>query len=94
MIIFFNPISTSPGKQPLPLSVLSLAAVLDPAERWHLVDGNLAPDPIGRILEAAARARAGELVVLAVTVMPGPQVAQAVKVCRRVRAAQPAIVIV
>ena len=83
MIIFFNPISTSPGKQPLPLSVLSLAAVLEPAEAWHLVDGNLESDPAARILETAARANAGELVVVAVTVMPGPQVAQAVKVCRR-----------
>src|SRR5688572_5380370 len=91
MIIFFNPISTSPGKQPLPLSVLSLAAVVD---SWHLVDGNLEPDPAARILEIAARANGGELVVLAVTVMPGPQVAQAVKVCRRIRTARPALVIV
>ena len=94
MIIFFNPISTSPGKQPLPLSVLSLAAVLEPAEAWHLVDGNLEPDPAARILETAARANTGELVVVAVTVMPGPQVAQAVKVCRRIRAAQPGLVVV
>jgi anaerobic magnesium-protoporphyrin IX monomethyl ester cyclase len=91
MIIFFNPISTSPGKQPLPLSVLSLAAVV---EKWHLVDGNLDADPAARILEIAAAALAGELVVLAVTVMPGPQVAQAVNVCRRIRAAHPAVVIV
>jgi hypothetical protein len=89
MIIFFNPISTSPGKQPLPLSVLSLAAVLDPSEPWHLVDGNIEPDPAARIVEIAAQAKAGDLVVLAVTVMPGPQVAQAVNVCRRVRAARP-----
>lgn len=94
VIIFFNPISTSPGKQPLPLSVLSLAAVLDPAEAWHLVDGNVEADPAARILEWVARAGAGELVVLAVTVMPGPQVAQAVAVCRRLRTAQPSIVIV
>jgi radical SAM superfamily enzyme YgiQ (UPF0313 family) len=94
MIVFFNPISTSPGKQPLPLSVLSLAAVVESSDSWHLVDGNLESDPAARILEIAARAHAGELVVLAVTVMPGPQVAQAVKVCRRIRTVQPAIVIV
>ena len=94
MIIFFNPISTSPGKQPLPLSVLSLAAVVESSDSWHLVDGNLDSDPAARILEIAARAHTGELVVLAVTVMPGPQVAQAVKVCRRIRTAQPAIAIV
>ena len=29
MIVLFNPISTTPGKQPLPLSLMSLAAVLE-----------------------------------------------------------------
>src|SRR3954468_21506513 len=29
MIVLFNPVSTSPGKQPLPLSLMSLAAVLE-----------------------------------------------------------------
>lgn len=94
MIVFFNPISTSPGKQPLPLSLLSLAAVLDPAESWHLVDGNMVKDPVAAILETAARAPSSELVVVAVTVMPGPQVAQAVKVCRRLHAARPSLIIV
>lgn len=94
MIIFFNPLSTTPGKQPLPLSVLSLAAVLPDETDWFLVDGNLEPDPASRILGLAARARARELLVLAVTVMPGPQVTQAVAVCRLVRLAMPGIVIV
>lgn len=94
MIIFFNPISTTPGKQPLPLSVLSLAAVLDPGEDWHLVDGNVEGDPAARILELASRQHAGAPVVLAVTVMPGPQVAQAVRVSRHVRAARPSTVVV
>ena len=30
MIVLFNPISTSPGKQPLPLSLMALAAVPRP----------------------------------------------------------------
>ena len=29
MIVFFNPLSTTPGKQPLPLSIMALAAVLE-----------------------------------------------------------------
>ena len=41
MILLFNPLSTTPGKQPLPLSVMSLAAVLEGKEAWSLVDGNL-----------------------------------------------------
>ncbi len=42
MIVLFNPLSTTPGKQPLPLSLLSLAAVLERAGiAWALVDGNI-----------------------------------------------------
>ena len=33
MIVLFNPISTTPGKQPLPLSLMSLAAVLEARAR-------------------------------------------------------------
>ena len=41
-----QPLSTTPRKQPLPLSLMSLAAVLDGDERsWTLVDGNLIRDP-------------------------------------------------
>jgi len=45
VIVLFNPRSTTPGKQPLPLSVLSLAAVLERRHRWALVDANLTSDP-------------------------------------------------
>ena len=48
MILLFNPLSTTPGKQPLPLSVLSLAAVLEGKEPWSLVDGNIVADPVTR----------------------------------------------
>ena len=94
MIVLFNPRSTTPGKQPLPLSLLSLAAVLDDRISWRLVDGNIERDPAGAIIELAARARSGEPAILAVTVMPGPQLTQAVAVCRTVRAARPDLRIV
>src|SRR5262245_17690557 len=47
MIVFYNPVSTTRGKQPLPVSLLSLAAVVDGREEWTLVDGNLVDDPAG-----------------------------------------------
>ncbi|MFI5246820.1 MAG: B12-binding domain-containing radical SAM protein, partial [Gemmatimonadales bacterium] len=94
MIVLFNPRSTTPGKQPLPLSVLSLAAVLEDREPWVLVDGNLAADPASRIVERLSCVPRSELTLLAVTVMPGPQVAQAVAVCRAVRAVLPHVPIV
>jgi radical SAM superfamily enzyme YgiQ (UPF0313 family) len=89
MIVLYNPRSTTPGKQPLPLSLLSLAAVLEGRRVWQLVDGNVEPDPAAAILERLAVEHPGQPALLAVTVMPGPQLTQAVAVCRRVRAARP-----
>lgn len=94
MIILFNPLSTTPGKQPLPLSLMALAAVLEGRIPWTLIDGNITRDPASAILASASSSMRDGANVLAVTVMPGPQVAQAVEVCRRVRAARPDITIV
>jgi anaerobic magnesium-protoporphyrin IX monomethyl ester cyclase len=94
MIVLFNPLSTTPGKQPLPLSVMSLAAVLEKSYAWTLVDGNVCTDPAGEIVGRLARASSSDVSVLAVTVMPGPQLTQAVAVCRAVRAALPQVPIV
>jgi radical SAM superfamily enzyme YgiQ (UPF0313 family) len=94
MILLFNPLSTTPGKQPLPLSVLSLAAVLEGRQHWELVDGNLVPDPAAAIVAKLATADPRQPVLLAVTVMPGPQLSQAVPVCKAVRAARPDVPIV
>src|SRR5713226_814454 len=94
MIVLFNPLSTTPGKQPLPLSVMSLAAVLEKSCPWTLVDGNVCTDPAGEIIGRLARASSSDVSLLAVTVMPGPQLTQAVAVCRAVRAALPQVPIV
>jgi radical SAM superfamily enzyme YgiQ (UPF0313 family) len=94
MIVLYNPLSTTPGKQPLPLSLLSLAAVLEGRHSWRLVDGNVVSDPAAAILEQLSRVPSSEATLLAVTVMPGPQLTQAVAVCRRVRAALPDLQIV
>jgi len=93
VIIFYNPVSTTPGKQPLPLSVLSLAAVLE--ERgapWALVDGNVDRDPAETIVRLARGSKTAPL--LGVTVMPGPQLAQAVPACTRIKHACPELPIV
>ncbi len=95
MIVFFNPLSTTPGKQPLPLSIMALAAVVEGREPWVLVDGNTVPEPAAAIAAHIEEWRGrSQPVVLAVTVMPGPQVSQAVPVCKRLRAAYPDLVIV
>ncbi len=79
-IVFYNPKSNGSGKRILPMSLLALGAVLDGYE-WSIVDGNAVVDPIASIRE---RVRAGAN-VLAVTVMPGPQLALAVPHCRTLK---------
>ena len=94
MIVFFNPLSTTPGKQPLPLSIMALAAVLEGKESWCLVDGNIDPDPARAILDRLADVDGAGPHLLAVTVMPGPQLTQAVPVCKAIRAVRPDLKIV
>jgi radical SAM superfamily enzyme YgiQ (UPF0313 family) len=94
VIVLYNPLSTTPGKQPLPLSVMALAAVLEGRHPWTLVDGNLVADPAAEIIARLSRGNGRGPSLLAVTVMPGPQLTQAVGVCRAVRQALPHVPIV
>jgi hypothetical protein len=94
VIVLYNPISTTPGKQPLPLSLMSLAAVLEGRESFRLVDGNLEPDPAAAIVEILRDTRGDVVRLLAATVMAGPQLTQAVSVSKRVRESLPGVPIV
>ena len=95
MIVLFNPLSTSPGKQPLPLSLMSLASMLEArADSWIMVDGNLSADPAAEIIAQLRIVPRTQVSLLAVTVMPGPQLTQAVEVCRRVKRELPSVPIV
>jgi pyruvate-formate lyase-activating enzyme len=90
-VLFYNPVSTSKGKQKLPLSLLAISAVISSDYSIEFVDGNLIDDPATYIIE---RAKATGAKLLAVTVMPGPQVRQAVPVCKQVKTALPDLQIV
>jgi len=95
VIVLFNPLSTSPGKQPLPLSLMSLASMLEArGDAWTLVDGNLAADAAAEIIAQLRIVPRTQISLLAVTVMPGPQLTHAVEVCQRVRRELPAVPIV
>lgn len=89
-VLFYNPISTSKGKQRLPLSIMAVAAVIAEDYDVEFIDGNLIDDPASQIIE---RARATNTKLLAVTCMPGPQLRQAVPVCKAVKAALPNLTI-
>ncbi len=75
----------------LSLAILSIAAVLEGREEYAIVDGNLDPHP-GATLDRLATAHEVEL--LAVSVMPGPQMVSAIELCRGFRKSHPDVPIV
>lgn len=89
-VLLFNPISTSPGKQRLPMSILSVASVITPDYAVEIIDGNLVDDPAAKII---ARVQATQAKLLGVTAMPGPQLKQAIETCQKVKAALPKLTI-
>jgi anaerobic magnesium-protoporphyrin IX monomethyl ester cyclase len=91
MILFYNPKATRPRNRRFPLSILSIAAVVEGKEEYAIVDGNLDPNPTESLI-AVIKERPVEL--LAVTVMPGPQTVGAVASCREIRARFPDLPIV
>ena len=91
MIVLLHPRSTRPKNRRFPLAVLSLAAVLEGREEYAIVDGNLDPDPAAT-LENILHTSGIEL--LAVSVMPGPQMVAAAAVCREFRRLHPEVPIV
>jgi tRNA A37 methylthiotransferase MiaB len=91
MIVLFNPRSTRQGREVLPMSVLSLGAVLDGWRDYAIVDGNLCDDPLSRLRRHVAGSDAP---VLAVTVMPGRQVREARDACRTLKREYPTLSVV
>lgn len=82
MIALYHPKSTKPRSRRFPLSVLSLAAVLEGREQYEIVDGNVDPQPLETLLDLN---RIHPIELLAVSVMPGPQMVNAVETCREIR---------
>ena len=91
MILLLHPRSTKPKNRRFPLAPLSLAAMLEGKEEYAIIDGNADPQP-GQTLDRLMRDKAAEL--LAVSVMPGPQMAAAIPLCREFRARYPRVPIV
>jgi anaerobic magnesium-protoporphyrin IX monomethyl ester cyclase len=91
MIILYNPKATRYRNRRLPLSILSIAAVLEGREEYEIVDGNLDLHPTETI---AGLIQKHTVDMLAVTVMPGPQTVGAVSTCREIRARFPHVKIV
>jgi anaerobic magnesium-protoporphyrin IX monomethyl ester cyclase len=90
VIILFNPKSNTLGKPVLPMSVLSLAAVLEGRYEYSIVDGNLTENPLDDLRKRIN----SDTKILAITVMPGRQLRQAIEFSKTVKAEYPAVSIV
>ena len=90
MIVLYNP-QSSPNKKPvLPMSLLAVGALLEGKHDYEIVDGNLVPDgqdTLARVIES----RGAD--ILGVTVMPGPQLVDALPIARNLKARFPQLTI-
>ncbi len=91
MIILLHPRAASARSRRFPLSILALAAVLDGHEDYAIIDGNADANPADT-LEKIHRQTPADL--LAVSVMPGPQMVAAIPLCRSFRNKFPSVPIV
>jgi radical SAM superfamily enzyme YgiQ (UPF0313 family) len=91
MIILLHPRSTKPKNRRFPLALLSLGAVLEDKESYAIVDGNTDPHPEQTLDRLAQQ---NDVTLLAVSVMPGPQMVAAIPLCRDFRLKHPFIPIV
>ena len=82
MLILYNPKSNPTGKAILPMSLLALGAKLEGRCDYRIVDGNL------ESLDAR------DAKVVAMTVMPGPQLSDAVAEARKLKRQQPDTIVV
>lgn len=82
MIVIYNPKSTRPRNRRFPLSVLSIAAVMEGREDYAIVDGNLDPRPQETLIDLLQH---NNVELLATSVMPGPQTRSVVETLPEVR---------
>ena len=97
MILLLNPRATRPKNRRFPLSLLALGAALPPDVSWEILDGN--PPDADLEVEVATRVRMRALTddpvtLIAMTVMPGPQLVSAVPLARRLKERFPMLPIV
>ena len=90
-VLLINPAITQRSRARFPLSIMTMAAALEPDYESTLIDGNLDRNAIAT---AAAAAASGKFAAAGITVMGGPQVATAIEMSRALRAARPDLPIV
>jgi radical SAM superfamily enzyme YgiQ (UPF0313 family) len=89
-ILLFNPRSAN-NKYRVPNSILQIAAAIEGKYDWVIVDGNCENDPYKKIQNWM---KTGDIRYVGFTVMPGPQLKQAIPYGRRLREEFPGTVMV
>jgi anaerobic magnesium-protoporphyrin IX monomethyl ester cyclase len=84
-ILLFNPKSAI-AKHRIPNSILNIAASVNGRYEWVIVDGNCETDPLQKI---CSYLDTGEFKYLGFTVMPGPQLKQAVPFAKAIKEKYP-----
>ena len=93
MILLVNPRATRAKNRRFPLSVMAVGAALPEGAAWEILDENL--PHLDVLAEIGRHVRGSEPVrLIALTVMPGPQLVSAVRLSKAIRQAHPAIPIV
>ena len=89
-IILFNPRSAD-AKHRIPNSILQIGASIEGLYNYHFVDGNLEEKPLEKILKIIQE----EVIeIVGMTVMPGPQLKQAIPFAKAIKQQHPNIKIV
>jgi len=89
-ILLFNP-RAADHKPRIPNSILSVAASIEGKYDYVIVDGNMEKDPWKKISDHLS---SGNFNVFATTVMPGPQLRQAIPFSKKIRQQFPSTLIV
>ncbi len=89
-IILFNPRSAN-SKARIPNSILAVAASIEGKYDYVIVDGNLEKDPLNKILQYLST---GKYKYFGSTVMPGPQLKQAIPFSNIIREKYPQVKII
>jgi len=89
-ILLFNP-KSAVAKHRIPNSILSIAASVEGKYDWAIVDGNCETDPLAKI---ESYLETGEYKYIGFTVMPGPQLRQAVPLSKAIKKKFPETVMI
>ena len=89
-ILLINPRSAV-AKHRVPNSILNIAASVEGKYRWAIVDGNRETDPLASIMKYL---ETGDFKYIGFTVMPGPQLKQAIPFSKTIREYFPEIKII